>query len=92
MIVLGNLSTIYKQTSMDDEYDLKLTEAEMLVVMHAASEFYKAIADDDINDHRACILLNAFRKMKKAMTDKDNCGLLLSFNAILLGEDSRLKS
>ncbi len=77
---------------MDDEYELKLTEAEMLIVMHAASEFYKAIADEIVNDHRACILLNAFRKMRKAMTDKNNPLLLGSLNGILLGESLILKS
>lgn len=76
---------------MDEEYKVILSEAEILILMHSTSEFYKSISDDDINDHRCSVLLNAFRKMKKSMTDKENYGSVLGFNVIMLGSDERLK-
>lgn len=75
----------------DEDYALTLQEAEILIIMHAVSEFYKLIGDDDINDHRCSVLLNAFRKMKQSMIDKDLGGNFLSFDAILLAQDNRIK-
>lgn len=81
---------------MDDEeqneYDISLTETELQLIIYAVSEFYVAKGEGVIGNHQADLVLNAFRKIRKAFIDKNYTCLFVDIQGILDGEDQRLKS
>lgn len=75
-----------------NEYDISLSEAELQLVIYAVSQFYAAKGDAAIGNHQADLVLNAFRKIRKAFIDKNYTCLFVDIQGILDGEDQRLKS